>query len=93
MSNLKALWKGQMCQIRVDGCTGKAIELAHLRMPGVTGTGLKSKDWLGAWACRSCHNKTESNPNMREAFFEGMARTQDQLMKQGLIEIKVVGRK
>ena len=59
--------------------------LAHLRMAGITGTGMKANDLLGAWACSECHRATESSPEMRVYFFEGMARTIDKLVKMGEI--------
>lgn len=88
MSKLRKLARGQDCQIRLEGICNhnpETVVLAHLRMSGITGTGMKANDLLGSWACSECHRATESNPEMRIYFFEGMARTIDKLVKMGAI--------
>lgn len=69
----------QPCLIRLEGCTGFGADLAHLRMH--TGIGKKSHDLLSTFACRNCHIKTESNPEMRVYFLEAMARRIDQYLR------------
>jgi len=66
--------------------------LAHIRMPGISGIGMKADDLLGAWACSSCHDAIDrrSHTNLdrdyvRLAHLEGMARTITILRKEGIV--------
>ena len=34
----------------------ETVVLAHYRLAGVSGMGMKSPDILGAWACSACHD-------------------------------------
>lgn len=45
------------CMIRLPGCDGggETTVLAHYRMAGTCGVGMKPDDEQGAWACHSCH--------------------------------------
>jgi hypothetical protein len=71
----------------------ETVVLAHIRVMGVSGMGLKSPDLLGAWACSACHDELDGRTHqsgmtrdeLRLAHFEGMARTVAQLEKEGLI--------
>lgn len=89
--NLRDYAKGKPCQIRVSGVCNfnpETTVLAHLRMMGITGAGQKAPDQLGAWACSDCHEITErrkADTEIQLAFFQGMARTQYQLIKEGLM--------
>jgi hypothetical protein len=56
--------------------------LAHIRMPGISGIGMKADDLIGAWACSSCHDAIDRRSHtdldrdyVRLAHLEGMART------------------
>jgi hypothetical protein len=81
--------------IRLEGICNHNPEttvLAHIRLPGVSGMGLKADDLLGAWACSSCHDAVDRRSNtdldrdyVRLAHLEGMARTIAQLRKEDLI--------
>ena len=69
----------------------ETVILAHYRMAGITGTGLKAPDILGAWACSSCHDAIDrrSHPELdrdyvKLAHLEGMVRTLYQLSKEGV---------
>lgn len=89
MANLRKLAKGQECQVRIPGVcnfNSETTVLAHIRMPGITGTGMKAPDLLGAWCCSACHQATESNPGVRGDFLEGVARTQNKLIEMGVIK-------
>lgn len=89
MANLRKLAKGQQCQVRIEGVCNfnpETTVLAHLRMAGITGAGMKANDLLGAWCCSACHSATESSPELRKEFLEGMARTQNELVKMGVIK-------
>ena len=66
--------------------------LAHIRMPGISGIGMKADDLLGAWACSSCHDAIDRRSNtdldrdyVRLAHLEGMARTITILRKEGIV--------
>ena len=81
--------------IRLEGICNHNPEttvLAHIRLPGVSGMGLKADDLLGAWACSSCHDAVDRRSNadldrdyVRLAHLEGMVRTIAQLRKKELI--------
>ena len=90
MTNLRKEARGRACQIRLPGICNhdpETVHLAHLRMAGITGVGMKAPDALGAWACSNCAKATENGYTEDEsqviAFHEGMARTQYQLIKEG----------
>lgn len=73
---------GIPCLIRIDrGCLGVGDQRAHIRMPEITGAGLKASDPLFAWSCSYCHKKTESNPKLRLEHAEGVMRTLHVLTK------------
>jgi hypothetical protein len=66
--------------------------LAHYRLAGVSGIGMKSPDILGAWACSACHDAIDRRAHtdldrdyVRLLHLEGMARTIAQLNREGLI--------
>jgi hypothetical protein len=69
------------------------VVLAHVRLPGVSGMGIKAaSDLIGSWACSSCHDAIDRRAHMdldrdyvRLAHFEGMARTIAQLAKEGKV--------
>lgn len=89
MANLKKLARGQECQVRIPGVcnfNSETTVLAHIRMPGITGAGMKAPDLLGAWCCSACHQATESNPSVRGDFLEGVARTQNKLIEMGVVK-------
>jgi hypothetical protein len=66
--------------------------LAHIRMPGISGIGIKADDLLGAWACSNCHDAIDRRSHtdldrdyVRLAHLEGMARTITILRKEGIV--------
>jgi hypothetical protein len=63
--------------------------LAHVRLIGISGMGTKAPDLLGAWCCSDCHYHADhvKDPDVKLAFFEGVFRTQAQLIKEGLIHV------
>ena len=71
----------------------ETVVLAHIRLAGVSGMGMKSPDLIGAWACSACHDELDgrthksgmTHDELRLAHFEGMARTIAQLEKEGLV--------
>jgi len=66
--------------------------LAHYRLAGISGIGMKSPDILGAWACSACHDAIDRRAHtdldrdyVRLLHLEGMARTLAQLDREGLL--------
>lgn len=95
MSKLRNAAKGRSCMVRLAGICNHNHEttvLAHIRMAGVSGMGLKADDALGAWACSACHDTIDRRANtsldrdfVRLAHLEGMVRTLAILRSEGLI--------
>lgn len=88
--------KGRGCMVRLPGIcnfNSETVVLAHIRLAGVSGMGMKSPDLVGAWACSACHDELDgrthksglSRDELRLAHFQGMARTIAQLEKEGLV--------
>ena len=88
--------RGRGCTVRIPGVcnfNSETVVLAHIRVAGVSGMGLKSPDLLGAWACSACHDEIDgrthksklSRDELRLAHYDGMARTIMQLHKEGLV--------
>ena len=93
--NLRKEAKGRGCMVRIPGvCShnSETVVLAHVRLTGVSGMGMKAPDILGAWACSSCHDAVDRRNHtdlerdyVRLLHLEGMARTIAQLEKEGLL--------
>lgn len=93
--NLRNAAKGRPCMVRLpDICNHnpETTVLAHIRMAGLSGMGIKADDLLGAWACSSCHDSIDRRSHtdldrdyVRLAHLEGMARTIAQLRKEGIV--------
>jgi len=93
--NLRKQAKGRGCMVRIpEVCNhnSETVVLAHVRLTGVSGMGMKAPDILGAWACSSCHDAIDRRAHtdldrdyVRLAHLEGMARTIAQLEKEGLL--------
>lgn len=91
--NLRKEAKGRDCMVRVVGvCNGnpETVVLAHYRMGGLNGMGMKPDDIFGAWACERCHSavdgrtKTEYDREQLRLFHaEGVFRTQAVLQCEG----------
>ena len=88
--------KGRGCTVRLPGIcnfNSETVVLAHIRVVGVSGMGMKSPDLLGAWACSACHDEIDgrtrksglTRDELRLAHYDGMARTICQLDKEGLV--------
>lgn len=97
MTNLRKLARGKPCMIRLPGCDGggETTVLAHYRMPGYCGTGLKPDDLaFGAWACDSCHSIVDertritgyTRAELKQAHLEGVLRTIHKLTELGVIK-------
>jgi Protein of unknown function (DUF1364) len=95
--NLRKLAKGMECQVRLAGICNNNPEttvLAHYRLAGTCGMGIKPPDLLGAWACSSCHDAIDGRSrdirldrfDFRFAHAEGVLRTLYQLTKLGKLK-------
>ncbi|MBB6652105.1 DUF1364 domain-containing protein [Proteus mirabilis] len=96
MANLRKEARGRECQIRIPGvCNGNSetVVLAHYRMSGICGTGIKPNDIFGTWACSACHDESDRRTHYVDAEYakqchlEGVIRTQDILIKEGKIKV------
>lgn len=62
MLNLRKFARGKPCQVRIVGvCSFDDSEtvLAHIRLGGVGGTGMKPPDLCGVHACLNCHREID----------------------------------
>jgi hypothetical protein len=87
--------RGRDCQIRLPGvCNGnpETVVLAHYRLAGTCGAGIKPNDLQGAWACSACHDAVDGRgakidrEEARLAHAEGAFRTQSILISEGLVK-------
>jgi hypothetical protein len=95
MTFLRKAAKDKPCMVRLPGIcnfNNATTVLAHVRMPGVSGIGLKSPDLIASWCCSACHDTVDRRANtdldrdyVRLAHLEGMARTINELAKEGLL--------
>ena len=93
--NLRDQARDRGCMVRLPGiCNHNSATtvLAHIRLSGVSGMGIKADDLLGAWACSACHDAIDrrfrtdlDRDYVRLAHLEGMARTIAQLRKEGIV--------
>lgn len=98
MSKIRESAKGQNCTVRLVGICNRnpeTVVLAHYRMAGTCGIAMKPNDIQAAYACSRCHDavdgrlKTDlSHEELQAAFAEGVMRTQQLLIKQGLLVLK-----
>jgi hypothetical protein len=93
--NLRKQAKGRDCTVRLPSIcnhNSETVVLAHIRMLGISGMGLKADDLLGAWACSACHDAIDRRAHtdlerdyVRLAHLEGMARTIAQLRAEDIV--------
>ena len=95
MADLRKLARDRDCQIRIAGvCNGDSATtvLAHYRLAGTCGVGMKPNDLQGAWACSSCHDYVDGRggkvdrEEARLAHAEGVMRTIGILVKEGKVK-------
>ena len=90
---LRKIARGQECQIRLPCCNAnhETTVLAHYRLAGHCGTGVKPDDFVfGAWACSACHDVVDgrakidgwSKSEIRLAHAEGVMRTQMLILEE-----------
>lgn len=95
MTNLRKEARGRGCMVRIPRvCShnSETVVLAHVRMAGISGMGIKADDLLGAWACSSCHDAIDRRTNtdldrdyVALLHLEGVIRTIAQLRKENII--------
>jgi len=93
--DLRSYARGKPCQVRLPGiCNGDPATtvLAHPRLPGITGVGMKAPDELGAWACSACHDAIDRRTHtdldrdyVIRAHYEGILRTQAALLREEIL--------
>jgi len=93
--NLRKFAKGKPCLVRLLGCNHnpETTCLAHYRLAGYSGVGMKPPDIMGAWACASCHDYCDGRKPyegdriaVRLAHAEGCLRTIVALEKEGKLK-------
>ncbi|MDA5482163.1 DUF1364 domain-containing protein [Yersinia intermedia] len=95
MANLRKEARGRECQIRIPGvCNGndETSVLAHYRMSGTCGTGIKPDDLQAAIGCSDCHDAIDgrkksdyTRDELRLLHAEGVFRTQAIWKNEGFI--------
>lgn len=97
MIDLRKFAKGQPCMVRTPlwcNHNPETTVLAHYRMAGYSGMGLKCPDILAAFACSDCHDLIDGRRGSWEEFsrslrlllhLEGVMRTQAYLIEQGVL--------
>ncbi|MGH9644408.1 MAG: DUF1364 domain-containing protein [Terriglobales bacterium] len=98
--NLRDSARGQLCTVRVPMyCVSnpETTVLAHYRMAGLSGAGLKPPDFAAAFACHICHDLIDGRTHCKEwtrddlhlMHLRGVLRTQAYWHSAGFI---VIGR-
>jgi len=87
--------RGRDCQVRLPGCPNdtETTVLAHYRLAGTCGMGIKPNNLQAAWAddfCHSCIDGRIKHPDMgreemRLYHAEGVMRTNDMLIREGVV--------
>ena len=92
--NLRKLAQGRECLVRLPGICNhnrETVVLAHVRLAGVSGMGVKADDLLGAYACSRCHDAIDRRDTsldrdyVRLAHLEGVIRTIAVLRREGVL--------
>jgi hypothetical protein len=89
--NLRKLAAGQVCQVRLPNICNhnpSTVVLAHFRLSGISGMGVKSPDLIGAWCCSTCHAHVDAHKDetTQLAFAHGVLRTINALIEDGVIK-------
>jgi hypothetical protein len=89
VANLRKYARGKDCQVRIPGVCNfdpETTVLAHVRLTGISGMGIKAPDLLGAHCCSACHEYCDTHNLMLRDFLIGVMRTQAQLIKDGIVK-------
>ena len=81
--------RGEDCSLRVSrNCQdGETVVFAHLNS-NYRGTGIKSPDLFGVYACYYCHFQLDSGTISGTDQLRALQETQIKLYNKGLIEVK-----
>lgn len=89
--DLRAYARGKPCMVRIPGvCNGnpQTTVLAHYRLSGTSGAGMKPNDWQASWACSDCHDVVDGRcrtglPKIDARLYhaEGVLRTQYHILR------------
>ena len=85
--------RGRNCSLRLPCCNYRpeTTVLAHIRMLGNAGIGMKPDDWFAVYACSSCHDAIDRRGGDTsglwgfEALLRALYETQKQLWADGLV--------
>ena len=88
--------RGRDCTVRISGCPNntETTVLAHYRLAGTCGVGIKPNNLQGAWCCDYCHSVCDgrikapegmTREDIRLAHAEGVMRTIDILVREGVV--------
>lgn len=91
--------RGEQCLVRIPGVCdggGETTVLAHYRMAGYCGAGIKPGDFaFGAFCCARCHDAVDGRARiaadrdiLRLYHAEGVMRTQSRLVEMGIITVR-----
>jgi hypothetical protein len=93
--NLRTYAAGKPCYVRLPDCLPgtESVVLAHVRVIGISGAGLKADDLLACPACAHCHDLIDGRKRMANltrdeaqlAHFRGVLRWQDRLLKDEIV--------
>lgn len=90
MTDLRREARGRDCQVRLACCNhnSETVVLAHYRLGGISGMGIKPPDLIGAWCCAACHAYVDTHHDSatRLDFAHGVFRTQAALLREGVIK-------
>lgn len=92
MNKLRAEARGRDCMVRLAGVCNhnpETVVLAHFRLAGISGMGLKPPDIIGAWACSACHARvdTDKSAETQLAFAHAVFRTQAKLIEESRLSL------
>lgn len=88
--NLRNYARGQCCLVRLPGVCNhnpETVVLAHFRLSGISGMGIKPPDVMGAWCCSACHAVVDRDKSaeIQLAFAHGVLRTLAALVQDKLV--------
>lgn len=81
------LAQGRKCTARLVGiCNGdsETTVLAHFRLLGISGMGIKPPSFIGAWLCSACHAYVDTHKDCQTQldFAKAVFRTQARLIEE-----------
>lgn len=88
--------RGRDCMVRIAGICNhnpETVVLAHYRLAGTCGMGIKPNNLQGAWACSACHDAIDGRTgasairDYRIDHAEGVFRTIDTLISEGILKL------